>query len=61
MAKILFITGGSRSEARARAWAILASVMRTAQQQGRDVLETLKTLLRAAWAGKNPALLTDTS
>jgi transposase len=55
------ITGGSRSEAGARAWAILASVMRTAQQQGRDVLETLKTLLRAAWAGKNPALLTDTS
>ena len=55
------ITGGSRSEAGARAWAILASVMRTAQQQGRDVLETLKILLRAAWAGKNPALLTDTS
>ncbi len=55
------ITGGSRSEAGARAWATLASVMRTAQQQGRDVLATLKTLLRAAWAGKNPALLTDTS
>lgn len=55
------ITGGSRSEAGAQAWAILASVMQTAQQQGRDVLDTLKTLLRAAWAGKNPALLTDTS
>lgn len=55
------ITGGNRSEAGAQAWAILASVMRTAQQQGRDVLDTLKALLRAAWAGKSVALLTDTS
>ena len=55
------ITGGSRSQAGARAWAILASVMRTAEQQGRDVLDTLKTLLRAEWAGKNIGLLTDTS
>jgi transposase len=55
------ITGGNRSEAGAKAWAILASVMRTAQQQGRDVLDTLKALLRAAWAGKSVALLTDTS
>ncbi len=43
------------------AWAIVASVMRTAEQQGRDVLETLKTLLRAAWSGKDIGLLTDTS
>ncbi len=55
------ITGGSRSESGARAWSILASVMRTAEQQGRDVVETLKTLLRAAWAEKNVYLLTDTS
>jgi hypothetical protein len=55
------ITGGSRSQAGAKAWAILASVMRTAEQQGRNVLETLKTLLRAAWAEKDIALLTDTS
>jgi len=55
------ITGGSRSESGAQAWATLASVMRTAQQQGRDVVETLKTLLRAEWAGKEIALLTDTS
>jgi transposase len=55
------ITGGSRSEEGAKAWAILASVMRTAEQQGRDVLETIKTLLRAEWAGKDIALLTDTS
>jgi hypothetical protein len=53
------ITGGSRSEDGARAWSILASVMRTAEQQGRDVLETLKTLLRAEWAGKDIMLLTD--
>ena len=55
------ITGGSRSAEGAKAWSILASVMRTAEQQGRDVLETIKTLLKAEWAGKNIALLTDTS
>jgi transposase len=55
------ITGGSRSESGAKAWSILASVMRTAEQQGRDVVETLKTLLRAAWAEKNVYLLTDSS
>lgn len=55
------ITGGSRSEAGAKAWSILASIMRTAEQQGRDVLETIKTLLRAEWAGKDIGLLTDTS
>jgi transposase/cell division protein FtsB len=55
------ITGGSRSESGAKAWSILASVIRTAEQQGRDVVETLKTLLRAAWAEKNVHLLTDSS
>jgi transposase len=55
------ITGGSRSESGAQAWSILASVMRTAEQQGRDVLETIKTLLRAEWSGKDIGLLTDTS
>jgi len=34
--------------------------MRTAEQQGRDVVDTIKTLLRTSWAGKNIALLTDT-
>lgn len=53
------ITGGSRSTQAAAAWATLASVMRTAEQQGRDVLETIKTLLKAAWAGKDIALLSD--
>jgi transposase len=55
------ITGGSRSEAGAKAWAILASVMRTVEQQGRDVVVTIKELLKAAWAGKGIALLTDSS
>jgi len=55
------ITGGSRSESGARAWAILASVMRTAEQQGRDVVETIKTLLRSAWAGEDIYPLTDSS
>jgi hypothetical protein len=53
------ITGASRSASGARAWSILASVMRTAEQQGRDVLETIKTLLKAEWAGKDITLLTD--
>ena len=55
------VTGGNRSDAGAHAWAILASVMRTAQQQGRDVVETLKDLLRASWADKKSTLLLDTS
>ena len=55
------ITGGSRAMDSAQAWAILASVMRTAEQQGRDVVETIKTLLKAAWDGKDIPLLTDTS
>lgn len=52
------ITGGSRSEAGAEAWSILASVMRTAEQQGRDVLEAIKSLLKAQWAGTDVAMLT---
>lgn len=55
------ITGGSRSAQGAQAWAVLASVMRTAEQQGRDVVETIKTLLRAEWDGKDIPLLTDSS
>jgi transposase len=55
------ITGGSRSAEGAKAWAILASVMRTAEQQGRDVVETIKTLLRAEWDGKDLPLLIDSS
>ena len=53
------ITGGNRSDEGAKAWAVLASVMRTAQQQGRDVLATIKILLRGNWSGKMPFNLLD--
>jgi hypothetical protein len=52
------ITGGSRSAAGAEAWAKLASLMRTASQQGRDVMETVKQLLTEHWAGKPAMALT---
>ena len=55
------ITGGSRAADSAKAWATLASVMRSAEQQGRDVVETIKTLLKSEWDGKDIALLTDSS
>lgn len=53
------ITGGSRSAKGARAWAVLASILRTAEQQDRPLLETIKTLMRMQWAGLDPTLLTD--
>jgi hypothetical protein len=53
------ITGGNRSAEGAKAWAILASVIRTIQRQGRDLLATIQTLLKAHWAGKDVFLLTD--
>lgn len=51
------ITGGSRGTAGARAWATLASILRTARQQGRDVLGTLKTLIERHWSGQEPGFL----
>ena len=51
------IAGGSRSEAGAQAWAVLASVLRTAKQQGRDAVDTLKQLMMRHWAGEEPGLL----
>ena len=53
------ITGGSRSKEGAKSWSILASVMRSAEQQGRNVLDTIKKLLQAEWAGEEITLLTD--
>lgn len=55
------ITGGSRSASGAQAWSVLASIMRTAEQQGRDLMDTLKTLLKAHWSGQDIYLLTDTT
>ena len=54
------ISGGSRSPQGARGWATLASVLRTARQQGRPVLDTFKTLLMRAWAGEAPGFLAST-
>jgi hypothetical protein len=51
------ISGGSRSKAGAQATAVLASVLRTARQQGLDLMETLKRLLMNCWAGKEPGLV----
>lgn len=52
------ISGGNRSEAGASAWAVVASVLSTARQQGRNAIDSLKTLLRAHWAGGSSDLLT---
>jgi hypothetical protein len=52
------ITGGSRSAEGAAAWAKLASLLRTASQQGRNLLETVKHLLIEHWAGKPAMALT---
>ena len=51
------VTGGSRSDPGADAWAVLASVLRTARQQGRNVLDALKTLLERHWSGQEPGFL----
>ena len=51
------VTGGSRSEAGAQAWAVVASVLRTAKQQGRDAVGSLKELIMRHWAGEEPGLL----
>ena len=51
------VSGGSRSPAGAKATAVLASLLRTARQQGKDVLTTLKQLLINSWAGKQPGTL----
>ena len=55
------ISGGHRSWKGAEDWAVIASVVRTARLQGRDVLETVKRLLTAAWAGEPPGLLASPS
>jgi len=44
------ISGGSRSKNGADAWAKLASLLRTASQQGKHVLQAIKDMLRTQWA-----------
>jgi transposase len=48
------ISGGSRSKNGAEAWATLASLLRTASQQGKNLLGTIKSMLMAAWAEDRP-------
>jgi transposase len=48
------ISGGSRSANGAYAWARLASLMRTATQQNRNLLDTIRSMLIAAWSSRNP-------
>jgi transposase len=51
------ISGGSRSKNGADAWAKLASLLRTARQQGKNLLETVKAMLQSKWAsGMPPAM-----
>lgn len=51
------ISGGSRSKNGARAWATLASLLRTANQQGKNLVGTVKSMLMAAWAEqRTPAM-----
>ena len=51
------ISGGSRSKKGAEAFARLASLLRTAGQQGKNILATIKALLVAAWETGNPAVV----
>lgn len=51
------ISGGSRSDKGADAFAVVASLLRTAGQQGQDILATIKAMLVAAWETANPAVV----
>ena len=51
------ISGGSRCEKGAQSWATLASLLRTANQQGKNILETIKSMLMSAWANEKPPTL----
>jgi hypothetical protein len=44
------ISGGSRSKAGANAWAKLASLLRTASQQGKRLIDAIKAMLQSRWA-----------
>lgn len=55
------ISGGSRSDKGAEAFAKLASLLRTAGQQGQNVLSTIRKMLVAAWATGTPAVVPEDS
>jgi transposase len=53
------ISGGSRSDNGAKAFATLASLLRTAGQQGQNLLGTIKSLLVSAWSAGNLAVVAE--
>jgi transposase/uncharacterized protein YukE len=48
------ISGGSRSKNGAKAWATLASLLKTATQQNRKLMDTIRSMLIAAWSSQQP-------
>jgi transposase len=48
------ISGGNLSEQGADSWATVASLLRTAVQQGKNALDAMKCLLVSAWAAEKP-------
>lgn len=55
------ISGGHRGHSTAKASAVITSVLRTARQQGRHLLDTMKHLVQSHLAGNPTDLLTSTS
>ena len=48
------ISGGSRSKNGANAWTTLASLIRTASQQNQNLMDTVRSMLVAAWSSQRP-------
>jgi transposase len=55
------ISGGHRGATTAKASAVITSVLRTARQQGRHLIDTVKQLIQSHLAGQPADLLTSTS
>lgn len=55
------ISGGHRGASTAKASAIITSILRTARQQGRHLIDTVKQLVQSHLAGQPADLLTSTS
>lgn len=55
------ISGGHRGASTATAGTIITSVLRTARQQGRDLIQTVQHLVQSHLAGRPTDLLTSTS
>ena len=55
------ISGGHRGESTAKASAVITSILRTARQQGRHLIDTVKQLVHSHLAGQPADLLTSTS